>query len=267
MENLNKLEIVSLLNSMKSVEYNFTYEISPEHQLIWDKFISNNWKTTRKGLLGNVKYLPVRIHIPSGMAYDFFLLPYAENDIDLLKRNILTHFRNFKRGQNNKFTQQSIYYESLALDRYSRFTRRQIKAGITIINPNMPFICAKPDGFIIENDAVVAVVEVKCPQGAYTQSIHDYLYSNKSNMSRSVVKRNGKYMLTSKYNRFYVQCQLCIVASNLNVAHLVLYSTYDESFAEIIIERDDDYIEEMMTTLEYIYITMALPCLATKFYI
>lgn len=142
-------------------------------------------------------------------------------------------------------------HESVALQKYETLHGVKVDRCGLFISHTHPFIAASPDG-LLQNEAVI---EVKCPYIARYQAISvttvPYLY-----------ECDGELKLKKKHN-YYTQIQGQLFCTNRKYCKLVIYTFVD--MVEIGIERDEDFIEEMILKLKSFYEEYLMPDIFNKY--
>ena len=112
--------------------------------------------------------------------------------------------------------------EPKAREHYQSITQREVLQSGLIIKPEQNWLCASPDGIIVNN---FLCLEIKCPISCAGEKIDvNYLI-------------NDKLVKTHPY---FTQVQLQMYCMNAKFCNLFVYSETDSR--EIVVERDDDFL-------------------------
>lgn len=168
------------------------------------------------------------------------------NTRQALANNIL-----FPRKFSTRATTHGKVHEPVALQKYETFLSAKIDRCGLCISFTHPFLAASPDG-ILQNETVV---EVKCPfvsrHCAITPNTVPYLY-----------ECDGDLKLKKKHN-YYTQIQGQLFCTNRKYCNLVIYTFVDMKV--IFIERDEDFINEMVLNLTSFYEEYLQPAIYNKY--
>lgn len=142
-------------------------------------------------------------------------------------------------------------HESTALQKYENFLSAKVDRCGLCISLTHPFIAASPDG-MLQNETII---EVKCPyvarHYAITTTTVPYLYES-----------NGELKLKKKHN-YYTQIQGQLFCTNRKYANLVVYTFVDMKI--IYIEKDEEFIKEMVLKLTSFYEEYLQPAIFNKY--
>lgn len=166
----------------------------------------------------------------------------------------------------SKYTEYGKQYEGSARKAYEGRNRYKVVDTGLIVSQKQPWLGYSPDGIVIENNKPIKLLEIKCPysgmfqQNQFIQKANMLLFvSGKENPAITFVN-SCKYLefrdnfLTLKKNHlYYAQIQLGMTILNLPECDFVLYSPYDDSFLNIIIKYDEEYVTKMLHKLRYNY--------------
>ncbi|XP_050537318.1 uncharacterized protein LOC126903263 isoform X1 [Daktulosphaira vitifoliae] len=158
-------------------------------------------------------------------------------------------------GKGLKYVNYGIEMEDFALKKYSLINNVQvIKCGL-VIHQKQPWICASPDGIVIQNGKVEKLLEIKCPYNCKDSLLFDekkqinipYLHYDKENSIISL-KKNHCY---------YTQCQIQLYCTGLELCDLFICTKRDCITVTII--RDELFLEKLIKKIELFYFNYFLP--------
>lgn len=164
----------------------------------------------------------------------------------VLANNIL-----FPKKFNTRATTHGKVHEAAALQKYEAFLSTNIEKCGLCISLTHPFLAASPDG-LLGNETVV---EVKCPfvsrYCAITPTSVPYLY-----------ECNSTLHLKNKH-QYYTQIQGQLFCTNRKYCNLVVYTFIDMKI--IYIERDEEFIQDMVLKLSSFYNRNLQPAIYNKY--
>ncbi len=159
-------------------------------------------------------------------------------------------------------TVYGLIKEPVALKLYSQKLDRKTKLiapmGL-IINTRYPWFGYSPDGVLKNNKGLFTLLEVKCPKLGRTTTVEKLPYSLKY-LTRDP---DGKWKLKKKHSH-YSQIQLGLGLMGIKNAVLIIYSERANNTLDIRVDRDDEYIEELMTCLSNVFFKFVLPFLYNR---
>ena len=206
-----------------------------------------------------------RLRITAGSAY--LILKSSEKQRNKYLSLLFFERKLFKKNgisNSNDIKKMCLEYEKEAIRRFALMHDLKIKTGVTMCSPNLPFICGSADGYVVENDQVKFLVEVKAPRASLRMPIYEWVKKNKNSKIRKVENRNEWKLLKS--SRAYYQIQLQLAIANLDMAYALYYSPYgDGSMISIKIFRDFDFIQKNIIILEKLYKQQIIPVLKNFF--
>lgn len=148
--------------------------------------------------------------------------------------------------------------EKRAVKCYSNsFDGEIISVGLMIM-PDRPFLCASPDGILVSDGCVDAILEVKCPYSCAKKPIYDPDLA-KFNVGY-LVKEGGISKLRPSH-QYYTQCQILMVVSGLNECKLYVWSPVKDGSELVIVQRDEAFIDNLVPKLEEFYFQFYLPAI------
>lgn len=152
---------------------------------------------------------------------------------------------------NTRATTHGKVHEPDALKKYGAFLSARIDRCGLCISLTHPFLAASPDGLLQSE----TVIEVKCPfvcrYGVITPITVHYLY-----------ECNGSLHLKKKH-QYYRQIQGQLFCTNRKFCNLVVYTFIDMKV--IYIERDEEFINEMVLNLTSFYNECLQPSIYNKY--
>lgn len=181
----------------------------------------------------------------------------------LMRKTLKKQRRNFIFNPNSE-RQQSLRNEEIAMQVFMDNNPYVVKRGGVMVNPRIPFICGSTDGFIVENNQVTALVEVKSPKRATEMPIDEWYDKNGEWFGLRWDGWSAYFLNPNSTAWFQIQMQLAV--SNLPTAYLVVSSTDDGSIIPCRVERDDVFIDNALEMLEHIYKFCIQPYIYTDIY-
>lgn len=157
-------------------------------------------------------------------------------------------------GKGLKYVNYGIEMEDFAFKKYSQiYNVHVIKCGL-VVHQKQSWLCASPDGLVLQNNKVVKLLEIKCP---YT--CKDTLLIDKNG------KPNVPYLLYDEKNIIYLkqnhsyftQCQIQMYCTGLEECDLFIYTKKD--CINISVKRDNLFLEKLVKKMEYFYFNYYLP--------
>lgn len=146
-------------------------------------------------------------------------------------------------------------YESEAIEFYSQLFCNSIilKCGV-VIHFKVPWLCASPDGIVMENGVLTKILEVKCPISCQNKKIYDP-ENKKCNVPYLEYKNNQIFLKTN--HQYYTQCQILMYCTGLSQCDLLVYNKINPIIIKI--EKNDLYLQILLTRLHYFYFNFFLP--------
>ncbi|KAJ8682638.1 hypothetical protein QAD02_018430 [Eretmocerus hayati] len=139
---------------------------------------------------------------------------------------------------------------------------RVLQTGLIVSELN-PWIAYSPDGSIVVDGQMRAVLEIKCPFIGKTEGIGAVVADQlKRCLTITKYECNGvvyEVIELRKKHRFYGQVQLGMAVVNVPIAHFVLYSAFDDQIFTLEVQRDDRFIMNMLSKLKVAYFKHILP--------
>jgi putative phage-type endonuclease len=144
-------------------------------------------------------------------------LGFAKKDNTLLKY----FFNAVMDNDNLRYGRET---EPVAREEYSNSMSVEVLEPGLVVSRHYPWLCASPDGLIVQPDGQLVVLEIKCPvSGQSTEIEAKYI-------------ENGQL---KKSHPYFAQVQIQLFACDAKVAHFYLYGQLNSQL--IIIERDDQF--------------------------
>lgn len=119
------------------------------------------------------------------------------------------------------------------------------------IDKMLPFLGATPDGVVGDN----TIVEIKCPITAYKTSLEYAVDKKKVNFWR----KTNIGLLVNKKHPWYIQVQGQLHITGRHQCIFGVWSGCDKEIKVEMIQRDDQYWEQMELKLKHFYISYMLP--------
>ncbi|KAL5246383.1 hypothetical protein ACI65C_013791 [Semiaphis heraclei] len=128
-----------------------------------------------------------------------------------------------------------------------------IKSGL-IIHISKPWICASPDGLILNNGEITSVLEIKCPSSCKNKPIIDPA-TGMPNLSYLKLQNNEIVLKSSHVN--YTQIQILLYCTGLNNCNLYLFNDIQPLL--LIIKRDTSFLDSLIPKLDLFFFMFYLP--------
>lgn len=134
-----------------------------------------------------------------------------------------------------------------------RFPDIKIHSLGLVIQPKVPWLGYSADGV---NIADKCLIEVKCPASGKKQTCSEVIkhlsYIDKNTFT---LKRNHAY---------FSQIQLGMGLLRLNMCHFLIYCTFDDTNALLVIPFDHSFFKDLLSQLKNIYFNRILPELSKR---
>lgn len=154
--------------------------------------------------------------------------------------------KNFKYG---------IAMENFALIKYSQIYNVQvIKCGL-VVHQKQPWICASPDGVVIENNKIKKLLEIKCPLTCKDTFLVDE--ENKNLKVPYLRYDEEKHICLKQNHTYFTQCQIQMYCTGLEECDLFVYTKQD--CITVPIKRDNIFLEMLVKKMEHFYYNYYLP--------
>lgn len=145
--------------------------------------------------------------------------------------------------------------ESIAIRTYEQiFNKVIIKSGL-VINPIIPWLCASPDGLVLKNGKINAVLEIKCPISCRNKNIIENGVPN----LKYLLMDNNEIKL-KKSSMYFTQCQILMYCTGLLKCEFFIYNNIEP--LALTIERDEIFLTNIIKKMERFYYDYYLPRLA-----
>jgi hypothetical protein len=145
-------------------------------------------------------------------------------------------------------------YETQAVAKYAEETGCNVTQCGTFVSLSHPFLAASPDGVVNEN----LLLEVKCPYSARKRIITNVTVPYLVKSSNSDV-----YELNHNHD-YYYQVQGQLFATGRTACDFFVYTTND--YKVIRIEKDDDFVRDMLQKLTAFFHNHFKPALKKQFF-
>lgn len=120
----------------------------------------------------------------------------------------------------------------------------------------MPWLGYSPDGIVFENGKPHCLVEIKCPVLGENISIFDLARTNRLKFLAKDEQEN--YILKERHT-YYGQIQLGMALTGIDIADLACYSKIDSGVLLVRVERNEVFIENLLSRLKWVYFLFILP--------
>ncbi|XP_071580317.1 uncharacterized protein [Temnothorax nylanderi] len=151
-------------------------------------------------------------------------------------------------GQAKKNTQYGSKNEGKALKEYEAIHGAKVIQIGVVVSKTQPWLCASPDGVVIEDDCITKLVEIKCPVSCEKLPVVDF-HSYKINV-KYLYYWNGNIEL-KKSHQYYTQCQIQLYVTGLTVCDLYVWSP--KGSCVVSVHRDEDFLKFLIPKLEKFY--------------
>lgn len=123
-----------------------------------------------------------------------------------------------------------------------------VEVGLVISKLN-PWLAYSPDGVLVRDKKLVALLEIKCPIVGKTADISATVNSQ---MKKCLVQ-DGENIIMKKKHQYYGQVQMGMAVLNLNLTYFVIYSSFDKNMFYLRVKRDNVFIAKMLMALKKVY--------------
>lgn len=146
--------------------------------------------------------------------------------------------------------------EAVAIDTYKQiFNKEVIKSGL-VISHLTPWLCASPDGLILKNGKIDAVLEIKCPISCRNKHI---IQNGIPNLKYLQIENN--VLQLKKSSMYYTQSQILMYCTGLSTCEFFIYNNIEP--ISLTIQRDDMFLINTIKKIETFYFYFYLPKLAS----
>lgn len=135
----------------------------------------------------------------------------------------------------------------------------QVKNCGLLVTEKYPFLGASPDGIVTCDCHADRILEVKCPY-KYREGLFVHAWENDKTF---ILNKNGSVKAKHQY---YYQVQLQMLLSNLDTAHLWIYSPWIHGSTSIVksIQRDDTLLASVVQNLSCLFFSSILPEIVSR---
>lgn len=149
----------------------------------------------------------------------------------------------------NKYVKNGLEYESTARNLYSKQSNQTVLECGLITDQNNPWLGYTPDGVVVNNENIpVKIIEIKCPFKGKSQCLNDII-----KYLKFIIKHPDGSLSLKTNHVYYAQIQIGIVLLNVTICDFIIYSSYDNNYATIVVNYDDLYCRDMFFSLKIIY--------------
>jgi hypothetical protein len=142
--------------------------------------------------------------------------------------------------------------EPAARAAYTALTGNKVTQLGLVVNPHAPWLGCSPDGITCVNGEP-CLIEIKTLKAGKEKTSEEVTHSCKC------IDVEGQLR---KRNNYYGQVQLGMELLKINICHFVIYAPFDNSCTVIHVNRDKDFIRELIPTLASVYYAHFLPFLS-----
>lgn len=169
---------------------------------------------------------------------------------------LLERFLGTSQSAPSKAQEYGTTKEKFAVAEYERqYHVRVYHVGLVVLE-SQPWLCASPDGVVVEDGCITKLVEIKCPFVCRNLPIYD-LEAKKFNVTYlRFVNDNAEL---SAGHQYYTQCQMQMYVVGLTECDLFVWSPKG-SYA-VTVSRDNTFLEELIPKLHDFYFNRYLPAL------
>ena len=158
----------------------------------------------------------------------------------------------------NSATAHGIRAEKYSLELYEAVcTGKLVTCGL-LVQPGCPWLGCSPDGVVMRAGEAVKLVEVKSPVCGKTLSAVDIIRDKKV----SWLEVAGENAYLKRNHQYYSQVQLGMALLKVSVCDLVVSGKGD--IAVVRVERDKEYVNNLIHTLHKVYFNVMLPHLVSR---
>ena len=256
-QHLSSEEALFLYKRMMCSKYSLNeFKIGNSTKIIKNESVSSDEKTIN--ILTN-GYIPLRTK---------FYKTFAASEVKrfILNRNnpnmryyIRDKFRRREHTANynphhptNILRKNNLIYENQALELFnSKNSNLILRKSMGFVNPNFCWISGTSDGYVVFNNKVRALIEVKSPKYLHNRSINDWILYGKAR-NFGVILRKNVFEIDKNCDTYY-QIQFQLAITNLTLCFLLIYSPYDKNYIQIEIKANNFFIEKNLKILQKLY--------------
>lgn len=158
----------------------------------------------------------------------------------------------------NAATRYGHQNEKRAIDQFKELTKElgSVRASGLVIDVDMPWLAASPDGLFTDVEGNLHLLEVKCPYRARDCSINEAL----EKFSNLCISRNSTGSLQLKKSHcYYYQMQIAMHVCRCSHGYLLLRT--EKELATISVPIDSPLVEGALSKLKDFYFGHLLPAL------
>lgn len=152
--------------------------------------------------------------------------------------------------QNAEYGNQN---EDVARQQYGKLTGTKVLPCGLVIHQIQGWLCASPDGIVLENGNITRVLEIKCPSSCKNM---DILNENGKPNLKYLEVINNKLSL-KRSHQYFTQVQVLMYCTGIATCDLMIYNSNKSHI--ITIARDDNFLEACILKLETFYFTHYIP--------
>ncbi|KAG5858289.1 hypothetical protein JTB14_025697 [Gonioctena quinquepunctata] len=138
-------------------------------------------------------------------------------------------------------------HESKARVMYkSLFNVNVMNVGV-VVSEKQPWLCASLDGVVIEDSKITKIVEIKCPSSCEKKSIVDF---STETCNVPYLKFNGNKAELRESTAYYIQCQVQMYISVLDLCDLFIYIPVQNGSICIAVKRNEIFLSNTVIKCE-----------------
>lgn len=131
-----------------------------------------------------------------------------------------------------------------------------VQTGL-LISVREPFLACSPDGVFVASDNSLQLLEIKCPFVCSDVSVYEAIKTKK--LKYLVTDGENITLKKNDCTGYYAQVQFALYVLDLDRAAFYVYSPCGS--VELRVERDDEFIRDMVCQLKLFYFSHLLPLL------
>lgn len=176
--------------------------------------------------------------------------------------SLLKSFFNFTQPQGK--AKQALDYgkrnEAIAISEYEKIYRVKVVQIGLVVAHSQPWLCASPDGIVIEDNKITKLIEIKCPSSCSKIPVCDSA-TNKPNVS--YLKINNNNVELSPTHKYYTQCQVQMYVTGVSCCDLYVWSPAGSQV--IMLQRNEKFLSKLIPLLESFYFEHYLSSYINKY--
>lgn len=159
-------------------------------------------------------------------------------------------------------TRYGLCNEQKAILLYEKLNFCQVKKVGAIISKDQPWLCASIDGVVVEDGCVTKIVEVKCPISCEKKPVVNF-----DNHLCNVVylEFRNNFIEVKKSHPYYTQVQTQMYVTGMTMCDFFVYSPIKNASVIVQVNRDEQFIQEIILKSEWFYFKHYLPALYTEY--